>query len=163
MNTLTKPERTPTRTVREPSVPQSTEAHEQAHRIWSPSERVAGSGWTLPVLQGPPEDALLKVVMTFGDGAVRMEAVDIGVSVEGRTAPEVYGLLVDAASRYLATSGGERVELLNHPSDSWFKFVSPDRVGYEHNAADFWPEGESVEDFIEAATEGRYEEDEPDS
>ena len=29
--------------------------------------------------------------------------------------------------------------------------------------ADFWPEGESVEDFIAAATEGRYEEeDEPD-
>ena len=31
-------------------------------------------------------------------------------------------------------------------------------------ATDFWPEGESVEDFIEAAMEGRYEEeDEPDS
>ena len=26
-----------------------------------------------------------------------------------------------------------------------------------------WPENESVEDFIAAATEGRYEEDEPDS
>jgi hypothetical protein len=31
-------------------------------------------------------------------------------------------------------------------------------------ATDFWPEGESVEDFIAAAMEGRYEEeDEPDS
>jgi hypothetical protein len=31
-------------------------------------------------------------------------------------------------------------------------------------ATDFWPEGESVEDFIDAATEGRdEEEDEPDS
>jgi hypothetical protein len=30
--------------------------------------------------------------------------------------------------------------------------------------SDFWPEGESVEDFIAAAMEGRYEgEDEPDS
>lgn len=29
--------------------------------------------------------------------------------------------------------------------------------------ADFWPEDESVEDFIAAATEGRREEDEPDS
>ena len=28
---------------------------------------------------------------------------------------------------------------------------------------DFWPEDESVEDFIAAATEGRHEEDEPDS
>ena len=29
--------------------------------------------------------------------------------------------------------------------------------------ADFWPEDESVEDFIAAAMEGRHEEDEPDS
>jgi hypothetical protein len=29
--------------------------------------------------------------------------------------------------------------------------------------ADFWPEDESVEDFIAAAKEGRHEEDEPDS
>jgi hypothetical protein len=27
---------------------------------------------------------------------------------------------------------------------------------------DFWPENESVEDFIAAATEARHEEDEPD-
>jgi hypothetical protein len=30
-------------------------------------------------------------------------------------------------------------------------------------ATDDWPEDESVEDFIAAAMEGRYEEDEPDS
>jgi hypothetical protein len=29
--------------------------------------------------------------------------------------------------------------------------------------ADFWPEDESVENFIAAATEGRHSEDEPDS
>ncbi len=38
-------------------------------------------------------------------------------------------------------------------------------AGGSELATDFWPEGESVEDFIAAATEGRYEEeeDEPDS
>ena len=30
-------------------------------------------------------------------------------------------------------------------------------------ALDFWPEDESIEDFIAAAMEGRHEEDEPDS
>jgi hypothetical protein len=39
--------------------------------------------------------------------------------------------------------------------------VSPTDV--ENLATDDWPEDESVEDFIAAAMEGRYEEDEPDS
>jgi hypothetical protein len=36
---------------------------------------------------------------------------------------------------------------------------------YRSPAANFWPEAEDVDDFIAAATEGRYEEeeDEPDS
>jgi hypothetical protein len=131
MDTLTRPELTPTRIDRESSVPGSTEAHEQAHRIWSPSERVAGSEWTLdiPASESPPEDAFLKVVMTFGDGIFRMEAVDIGVSVEGRNAPKVYGLLVEAVGTYLKTSGDERAKLLLvYPPDTWFKFVPPDQA-----------------------------------
>lgn len=40
--------------------------------------------------------------------------------------------------------------------------VSP-AVAVGDSPADFWPEGESVEDFIAAATEGRYEEESPDS
>ena len=36
-------------------------------------------------------------------------------------------------------------------------------TNFEDLLGDSWPEGESVEDFIGAATEGRYEEDEPES
>lgn len=130
MNTLTRPKLTSTRIDRESSVPGSTEAHEQAHRIWSPSERVEGPEWTtLDPSESPPEDALLKVVMTFGGGIFRMEAVDIQVSVEGRNAPKVYGDLVEAVGAYLKTSGDERAKLLLvYPPDSWFKFVPPDHA-----------------------------------
>jgi len=130
MNIQMKPESTPTRFVRESSTPQSTRPGEEVNRIWPPPERVAGSGWTLddPVSQSPPEEALLNVVMTFGGDAVRMEAVDIAVSVEGREAPNVYGDLIDAVSAHLEASGGERAELLDYAPDTWFRFVPPDQA-----------------------------------
>jgi hypothetical protein len=118
--------------VRDYSTPQSTRPGEEVNRIWPPPERLAGSGWTLddPVSQSPPEEALLNVVMTFGDGAVRMEAIDIGVSVEGDKAPSVYGRLVDAVRMRLEASG-ERSELLRYAPDDWFRFVPPDHADTE--------------------------------
>jgi len=53
--------------------------------------------------------------------------------------------------------------LLRYPPPTWFRFVAPDEMRHQPRRADFWPEGEDVDDFIAAATEGRYEEeDEPD-
>jgi hypothetical protein len=130
MNTLTKPELTPTRIVRDDSTPQSTRPREEANRVWSNSESAAEPSWALdlPVAQSPPEDALIKVVMTFRDGLFRMEAVDVGVSVEGGQAPSVYGLLIDAVRARLEATGDERAELLRDMPDTLFRFVPPNQA-----------------------------------
>lgn len=130
MNSPMKLELTPTRVERESSTPRSTHPGEEVNRIWPPPEHVAGPGWTLdiPVSQDPPEEALLDVVMTFGGGNVRMEAVDIAVSAEGREAPDVYGRLIDAVRSHLEALGHERAELLRYTPDAWFKFVPPDQA-----------------------------------
>jgi hypothetical protein len=130
MNLLTKHELTPTRIVRDDSTPQSTRPDEEPNRVWSNPESAAEPGWTLdlPVAQSPPEDALIRVVMTFGHGMVRIQAVDIGVAVEGRDAPTAYGRLIDAASAHLEASGDERAELLRDTPDDWLRFVPPDQV-----------------------------------
>jgi len=132
MNTLTKPELTPTRIERNDSTPQSTRPGEEADRVWPNPESATEPGWSLdlPVAQSPPEDALIKIVMTFGHGVVRMEAADIGVTVEGDKAPSTYGRLIDAVRMRLEASG-ERPELLRYAPDApdaWFKFVPPDQA-----------------------------------
>jgi hypothetical protein len=73
----------------------------------------------------PPERVVLDVVITFGSGLVRMEAVDIGVSAEGSEAPNVYARLIDAVSEYLEASKDDRAELLNYTPNTWFRFVPP--------------------------------------
>lgn len=134
MSLQMKPESTPTRMIREPSEPQSTHHDREADRVWPRPDHVAGSGWTLdiPVSRSPVEEALLNVVMTFGGNIVRMDAVDIDVSTEGRTAPEAYGRLVEAVSAYLEASGDERTELLRYTPDTWFRFVPPEQARYQH-------------------------------
>ena len=129
MNLLTRNELTPTRIVRGHSTPRSTYPGEEVNRIWPNPESGAEPerSLDLPVSQSPPEDALLRVVMTFGDGMVRMEAVDIGVSVEGSKAPSVYGHLIDAVRTRLEASG-ERAQLLGYTSDDWFRFVPPNQT-----------------------------------
>jgi hypothetical protein len=125
------PESTPTRIVRDPSLPQSTRPGQEVNRIWPRPEHAVASGWTIdiPVSQSPPEKALLDVVMTFmGGNLVRMEAVNSGVRVEGRGAPNVYVRLKDAVRKYLEASGNEGAELLNYDSDTWFRFVSPNQT-----------------------------------
>ena len=137
MKILTKPELTPTRIVRDSSTPQSTRPGQEVNRIGPRRENVMASDWTLdvPVSRSPAEKALLDVVMTFGGDSVQMEAVDIGVSAEGRTAPEVYGRLVEAVGSYLRASGDERAELLRYEPDAWFKFVPPKTVVERLNEA----------------------------
>jgi hypothetical protein len=165
MNLLMKPELTPTRIVRDHSEPQSTTPGKEADHVWSSPESVVEPGWTLdlPASESPPEDALLKVVMAFGDEVVRMEAIDVGIAVEGNKAPSVYGRLIDAVRMHIEASG-ERVELLRYGPDTWFRFVPPGPIRSRPLKTDFWPEVEEVDDFIAAATEGRYEEeDEPGS
>jgi len=77
----------------------------------------------------PPKEAVLDVVITFGNEVVRMEAVDIGVSNEGREAPNVYVGLIDKVREYVEASTDERVALLkNYAPDTWFKFVPPKTV-----------------------------------
>ena len=122
-----KTESTPTRVTRDPSTPQSTRPDEEANRVWPHPERIVGLGWTMEVSvpPSPPEEAVLDVVITFGGDVVRMEAVDIGVSAEGREAPSVYVRLIDAVSEYLEASKGDRAKLLNYAPDTWFRFVPP--------------------------------------
>jgi hypothetical protein len=131
MDLRMKPESTPTRLTCESSESRSTDRDKEANRVWAERPNIVGSSWTLdiPVSQGPPEEALLNVVMMFRDGKVRMEAVDIGITVEGRDAPTAYGRLIDAVSAYLEDSGDERSEQLRHTPDEWFRFVSPDQAG----------------------------------
>jgi hypothetical protein len=129
MKLLTKPEVTPTRIMRDDSTPQSTRPGDEEGRVWSHPESAAELGWTLdlPVAKGPPEDALIKVVMTFEGGIFRMEAVDVGVSVEGGQAPSVYGRLIDSVRARLEASG-LRAGLLRYAPDTWFRFVPPDQA-----------------------------------
>lgn len=197
MNLQMRPESTPTRLILEPSESRSTDRDEEANRVWPERRDAAGSSWTLdiPIAHDPPEEAVLSVVMTIGGGTARMEAVDIGVSVEGSDAPEVYARLVRDVRAYLEASGGARSELLRYTHDAWFKFVSPDQAAVtpqeiegeetEENAlydfevpdldalaeeqgvapiedigelvADFWPEDESLEDFMAAVRGWRHE------
>lgn len=127
MSLQIKPESTPTRITHDPSTPQSTHPGEEAKRVWPHPERIAGLGWTMEVSvsPSPPEDAILDVVITFGNDVVRIEAVDIGVSTEGTEAPNVYARLIDAVREHLEASKDERAELLNYTPDTWFRFVSP--------------------------------------
>jgi hypothetical protein len=130
MSLQIKPESTPTRVTHDPSTPQSTHPGEEANRVWPHPERIVGLGWTMEVSvpPSPPEDAVLDVVITFGNDVVRMEAVDIGVSTEGSEAPNVYARLIDAVSEYLEASKDERAELLNYSPDTWFRFVPPNQA-----------------------------------
>jgi hypothetical protein len=113
----------------------------------------------------PPEHLLVNVVMTFSGDMPRLTAEEIGVVAEGGKVEEAFRHLVEAARGQLASSEGARAELLRYPSTTWFRFVDPDLMRHRPPKTNLWPEGENVEDFIAAATEGRYEEeeDEPDS
>ena len=126
---IKKPESTPTRDATRPSEPEGTQEGD-VNRLFRPRTESLGGGpaFEIPVSQGPPEEALLNIVMMFGDGKVRMEAVDIGITVEGRDAPTVYGRLIDMVSVHLEASGDERAEALRHTPDEWFRFVSPDQA-----------------------------------
>lgn len=127
MSLQIKTESTPTRVTHDPSTPQSTPLDEEASRVWPHPEHIVGVGWTMEVSvpPSPPEEAVLDVVITFGNDLVRMEAVDIGVSTEGSKAPNVYARLIDSVSEHLEATEGERSELLNYTPDTWFRFVPP--------------------------------------
>lgn len=127
---IKKPESTPTRDATRPSEPEGTKDGD-LDRLFQPPEESFGGGppFDISLPPGPPKEALLNVVMTFvGGDVVRMEAVDIGVTVEGREAPTVYGRLIDAVSAYLEASGDERAQPLRHTPDHWFRFVPPDQA-----------------------------------
>jgi hypothetical protein len=111
----------------------------------------------------PPEHLLLNVVMTFSGNMPRLTAGEIGVVAEGSGIENAFRYLIEAAREQLASSEGARAELLRYPPTTWFRFVDPDLMHYWPPKANFWPEGENVEDFIAAATEGRYEEEEDES
>ena len=130
MNLQMRPESTPTRLILESSESRSTDRDQEANRVWPERRDATGSSWTLdiPIAHDPPEEAVLSVVMTIGGGTARMEAVDIGVLVEGSDAPEVYNRLVRDVRAYLEASGGARSELLRYTHDAWFNFVSPDEA-----------------------------------
>lgn len=130
MTVQMKPKSTPTPMVREPSTPRSTERDREIGSLGPQPDYAVGLGWTLdiPVSRMPDGNAVLRVVMTFGGGTVCMEAVDIGVSAEGRTATEVYGRLVKAVGSYLVATGGDAAALLSYEPDTWFKFVPPKTV-----------------------------------
>jgi len=117
----------------------------------------------MQVPESPPEHLLLDVVMAFVEDEVYLNVPDAGISAKGGSVQEAFRHLVAAARNHVASAEGEEANLLRYEPHTWFRFVPPDQARYQHVRADFWPEGESVEDFIEAATEGRYEEDEPDS
>jgi hypothetical protein len=55
-------------------------------------------------------------------------------------------------------------KILRYPLPEWYSMDVVYRgLAQTLLVIDFWPEDESVEDFIAAAMEGRHEEDEPDS
>ena len=136
MNVLTKIEPTPTGTIRGVSASQDTRRDRDVDRDWPQTVPATWLAWTLvvPILRRPSEEALLKVAMTFEGNIVRMEAVDIGISVEGRRVPEVVGRLREAVGAYLETSGDERAELLRYPADAWFKIVLPNQTAFADKA-----------------------------
>ena len=111
----------------------------------------------------PPEHLLLNVVMTFSYDMPRLTEGEIGVVAEGNRVEVAFRRLIEAAREQLASSEDERAELLRYPPTTWFRFVAPDQMRYRPPRANFWPEGEDVDDFIAAATEGRYEEEEDES
>jgi hypothetical protein len=89
----------------------------------------------------------------------RLTAGEIGVVAEGGRVEEAFRRLIEATREQLASSDNARAELLRYPPTTWFRFVPPDKMHDRPPKADFWPEGEDVEDFIAAATEGRDEEE----
>lgn len=112
----------------------------------------------------PPEHLLLPVVMTFEGVMPRLTVVEAGIVVEGDKVGEAFRRLIEESREHLASSENPRAELLRYRPATWFRFVAPDKVQDRPPRAGFWPEGEDVDDFIAAATEGRYEEeDEPDA
>jgi hypothetical protein len=130
MSLQIRPESTPTRVTHDSSTPQSTRSDEEASRVWPHAEHIVGLGWTMEVYvpPSPPDEAVLDVVITFGNDVVRMEAVDIGVSIEGREAPNVYIHLIEAVREHLEATKGQRAELLDYAPDTWFRFAPPKKA-----------------------------------
>ncbi len=159
-------ESTLTRHTRRPSEPEDTQGGDM-ERLFPSRDELLDRGQTLdiPLPENPPEHLLLDVVMTFADGAARLTAPGVGVSAEGESVQQAFVRLVADVENYVASAKGEEANLSRYAPHTWFRFVSPDQARDQQLGAVFWPEGEDVEDFIAAATEGRYEEeeDEPDS
>ncbi len=143
--TIREPESTHTGNESRPSGPGGTRGHDVERRY-------------------PPEHLLLPVVMTFEGVMPRLTVVEAGIVVEGDKVGEAFRRLIEESREHLASSENPRAELLRYRPATWFRFVAPDKVQDRPPRAGFWPEGEDVDDFIAAATEGRYEEeDEPDA
>ncbi len=143
---IKEPESTPTSNESRPSQPDGARREEMFGRRF------------------PPEHLLFNVVMTFEDKAPRLSVVETGIVTEDKRIQDAFRRLIEETKERLTSSEGVRAELLRYPPWTWFKFVAPDPIHLRPDKADFWPEGEDVDDFIAAATEGRYEEeDEPDS
>lgn len=112
----------------------------------------------------PPEHLLLSVIMTFEDDMPRLTVPEASIVAGGDRIQEAFRHLIKETREHLASSEDARAELLRYPPSTWFRFVAPDQMRHRPLRAGFWPEDEDVDDFIAAATEGRYEEeDEPDS
>lgn len=156
-------ESTPTGYVPRPSEPKDTLY--DGERVLSPRGTLAGAVWAMDVTvpESPPDHLLIDVSMTFEGAGVRLDAPGAGVSVEGDDVQEAFRRLVAAVEDHVASASGEVAALSSYASHTWFRFVDPGKTRGERLVAGFWTDGESVEDFIAAATEGRYEEDEPDS
>jgi hypothetical protein len=156
------PESTPTRYVPESSEPKSTLGDIEGYFPVRSEFRGEGEVLDISAPEYPPDRLLLNVVMTFTDTQVRLDVLNTDVSAEGKTVWEAFRQLIAATMEYVATVEGEKANLSLYEPHTWFRFVPPGQMRYRHGAADFWPEGENVEDFIAAATEGRYEEEEED-
>ena len=130
------------------------------HHFPPPEERPGGDkAPDIPVPEIPPRHLLLKVVMTFSGNMPRLTAKEIGVVAEGDSIEEAFRHLIEATREQLASAEGARAELLGYAPHTWFRFVPPGQAERQRLGAYSWPEGEDVEDFIAAATEGRYEEE----
>lgn len=140
--------------------PESTPTSNESHRSEPGSARLDND----LERRFPPEHLLLNVVMTFEDDMPRLTVVEAGIVAGGGRVQEAFRHLIEETREQLVSSEDARAELLRYPPPTWFRFVAPDQMRYRPPRADFWPEGEDVDDFIAAATEGRYEEeDEPDA
>ena len=135
MDLQMKTESTLTRHVSRPSEPEATQDG-GAERRFPPREEFLSGGQTLdiPLPDSPPEHLLLDVVMTFAEGAVRLDAPGVGVSVEGNRIQEAFRSLVAAVEDYVASANGEQANLAHYASHTWFRFVTPDQSAFEDKA-----------------------------